>query len=517
MKNRPSIRLLTFFLALLMLLGTLSACNGESDPGTQTDTENTSGTESETESKGTESNSESDDDTINSVLNGVQFKNEVIQVFSWTPGNLSEYVETVDENTTLIDQAVFNRCDKAESRLNLRINWTYVPKNNQFVDTADRENSNGGKYDILASVSTHMPVLMSRGTLSNLMRYQYLDFDHEAWPSTLLEDLEVGNKLYFASGDISPNLIFMTFVLFYNKALMKDLGVNEKLNQMYQVADIYELVESGKWTYDKLFELSEGLYLDVNNSGSKDLGDRFAYLTYEARFDDFFYGAGCTIVSADNDSYAISDSFQDAIYVGDVLEDANRFIHSTNDGHIGPEYTKVRDEFVAGRVLFSPAPASHAWNTYSNLEGLEYGALPNPKWSESQTAYSTAQSIQFTMYSVASQSKNSIASAALIQALAEEANAYTRPACFDKLMKGRYAEDPEDARMWEYAVDANVFDMARFFVKLYQENQGITPENLFRERMLNNNNNWSGVLDSYIVPLTIYTATLSGEIAALPD
>jgi len=66
-------------------------------------------------------------------------------------------------------------------------------------------------------------------------------------------------------------------------------------------------------------------------------------------------------------------------------------------------------------------------------------------------------------------------------------------------------------------VDANVFDMARFFVKLYQENQGITPENLFRERMLNNNNNWSGVLDSYIVPLTIYTATLSGEIAALPD
>ena len=153
-------RALLLLLALLMVVTCFGACGEDTvdpaDTSTSSGEETTSQTASE-ESK-SESESEGDDTTEEgSVLDGVKFNNDVIRVFSWTPGNLSEYVESVTEETTLIDQAVFNRCDRAESRLNIRVSWTYVPKNNQFMDTAENENNNGGKYDVFASVSTHFP------------------------------------------------------------------------------------------------------------------------------------------------------------------------------------------------------------------------------------------------------------------------------------------------------------------------------------------------------------------------
>ena len=353
--------------------------------------------------------------------------------------------------------------------------------------------------------------------LSNLTTYEYLDFDHRAWPKSLLQDLSVGNKLYFASGDISTNLTFMTCVVFYNKGLMKDLGINEKITSLYGAKDIYELVKSGKWTWDKVFTLCENTYRDKNNNAKKDLGDRFGYTTYAARFDDFFYGAGCRVVLGDADGFLVDPTFQDADRIGNILSTVNAFFHDTKNGFIGSDYIKVKDEFVAGNAVFSAAPASHAWHTYSNTEGLDYGALPIPKWSESQAAYTTTQSIQFTMYGLPSLSSKQPIAAAFLQALAEESYNYTRPASIDKLMKGRYAEKPEDAEMWEYAIDANVFDMSRIFTKLYEEKTGIAVETLFRDCAMGDNDNWTNVLDTWIIPITLCTGNLTSMIANLPD
>lgn len=508
-------------LALLMAITSFTACNDEKPADTESQsesqTESDSSTESTTSKTEGSSAQETETDENTSVLDGVRFNGDVLRVFSWTPGNLSEYVESIDENTTMIDQAVFNRCDRAESRLNVRISWNYVPANNQFMETAERENNNGGKYDVFASVSTHFPVLMANGVLSNMTKYKYLDFDHVAWPDSLVDDLTISNKLYFASGDISTNLTFMTCVLFYNKTLMKDLGINEKITELYGAKDIYALVESGKWTWDKVFTLSENVYKDINNNGKKDLGDRFAYTIYDSRFDDVFYGAGCSIVKAEEDGFVVDPSYLDAEFIGNLLTKTNTFFHDTKDGYIGSDYIPIKDEFAAGHAVFSAAPASHAWHTYSNTEELDYGALVVPKWNESQAAYTCTQSIQFTMYALPSQSAKQEVASAFLQALAEEAYNYTRPASIDKLMKGRYAELPEDAAMWEYAINANVFDMARLFTKLYQEDTGTLIEGLFRDLAMNDNSNWSKVLDTWIIPLTLATAKLTSQISALPD
>ena len=170
-------------------------------------------------------------------------------------------------------------------------------------------------------------------------------------------------------------------------------------------------------------------------------------------------------------------------------------------------------------MLFSLAPASHAYHTYSNTEDLSYSVLPVPKHNESQDRYSCTQSFPYSMYCIASQAKNAKIASAFLEGLAEESYETTRPALFDKMMKGRYAEDPEDAEMWEYAVDANVFDVGRIFQNLFKSetDEVNMTVSLFRKRVIDNNDNWSNVLSSYAITLATRASTLASDIQALPD
>ena len=86
-------------------------------------------------------------------------------------------------------------------------------------------------------------------------------------------------------------------------------------------------------------------------------------------------------------------------------------------------------------------------------------------------------------------------------------------------MKGRYAEDPEDAQMWDLAVDANVFDVGRVFGMLFTEDGETVPlpENLLRTKIKDNNNNWANVVSGRGGQLVRMAANLAGQIAGLPD
>ena len=514
---------LLLLLAILMILSGFTACNESKTPSAETTGTETQETSTESSSTTTtEEDSETETETSEtSILDGVKFNGEVLEVFSWTPTNLDEYVEELTDNSTIVDQAVFNRCDSAEARLNVRTRWKLWAKlpeyDEAFIDAIEVENNNGGKYDIVVNVSTFAHPLAIRGVYSNLKKYDtYLDFEHPGWSTSMIEDVTVGNKLYFATGDISTNLVFMTSVVFFNKNLVKDLGINEKIQANWEVQNLYELVTSGKWTLDKLITLCENVYKDQNNNGRKDFGDRFGLVTYGALTDNFYYGGGYQTVLVEDGGFVVSPDFMNPELVGGLLTQVNTFLYDNKAGFLG-EHKDAQSGFANNDVLFALAPASHAYMKHSTVEGLEYSVLPVPKHSEGQSAYACTQSYPYSMYGVCSQSKYTNQAAAFMQALAEESYAITRPALFDKLMKGRYAEDPEDAEMWEYAVAANVFDVGRIYNKAFGHDGNALTTYLFGDYVKRNNNNWAGMLGSYAGPLTIYAMTLAGVIQELPD
>ena len=219
------------------------------------------------------------------------------------------------------------------------------------------------------------------------------------------------------------------------------------------------------------------------------------------------------------DGFEISEDYLNPTLVGDILTTVNNFLHDSKDGFIEENYSKAKANFAEGKALFTMGPASHALNTYSVKANLEYSVLPVPKHNESQTRYCATQSTNYLVVSIASHSKNTEAAAAFIQALTEASNEISRPAIIDKLMKGRYAEDPEDAKMWDYAIDANVFDIGRVYGYMFTEDGDDLPlpESLLREKIRAKNDNWVNVVTGRGQQLAIMANTLAGQIAGLPD
>ena len=505
---------LILILALLMVLTAFAACDrGTPDAGPE---------ESESSQTSTDDGTGNTDNKNDSILNGVSFEGTTLFLLKGNAVELDEYIEELTEGASLVEKAIFDRCDYAETRLKLRTQWTPVA-DASLVETADLSNSTGGTYDIIVNKSSRSAALMTRGVLSNLTQYPYLDFDSEGWATSLLSDVMVGNKLYFATGDISPNLLFMTSVVFFNKDLVETLGINEKIQTNWDKTDLYELVTSGTWTLDKMVTLCEDVYADKNNSGFKDTGDRFGFNTYSQLLENFYYGGNHTVIVPDGDGFILSQDFMNPILVGDILETVNGLLHDSNDGFLEKgqkqhNYDETRLNFSEGNVLFCMAPASHAYNTHSNTEKLNYGVLPVPKHSESQENYACTQSFPYCMYSITSQGKNRVPASAFMQALSEESYTTTRPALLDKMMKGRYAEEPQDAEMWDYAVDSNIFDVGRVFQELFNDpTEGYLTINLFRARIEGDNENWSVILDTYGMPMAWTAADLAGQIMALPD
>ena len=517
-------RAMILLLAILMVLATFTACGEEPNANNETTGSETEGevesTETETESE-SESESETTADYI-SPVDGLSYPGTTLDVISWIASNLTEYQETLSESTSVIDQAIFNRCDFAEKRLSLRTRWELVSGAGNVNEQAELANNNGGKYALVVNESDYVYSLMLKGVYANLLKYQDItvDLKHPTYPTSILEDVTVANKLFFTTGDISTNLIFMTGVVYFNKNLVKDLGINAKIEALTEgeCKDLYELVTEGKWTLDKMITLSENVYKDLNNDGKKNKGDRFGMNTYGVLVDNFYYGGGYSTVIATDDGFAISEDFLDANLVGNLLTTVNDFLYDTKDAFLELDHAGARSSFAAGTVLFSLAPASHAYGTHSLTKDLEYSVLPVPKHSESQASYACTQVFPYSMYGICSQGKTREAASAFLQALAEESYKVTRPAFIDKMMKGRYSEDPEDAKMWEYAINANVFDVGVIYCEAFgEEREDQLTAKLFHDRVAANNDNWVNVLQSYGGPLNIYAVTLAGIIKGIPD
>lgn len=513
-------KLLLLLLALVMVLTAFTACNNN-DGNTDDSTESTS-TDGTTGGNGDTDDGTGSTEVVTDALQGVKFEGQQLSVLAWKPSNITEYEETFDENASVVEQEVFNRCDLAQTKLNVKIAlWSEVAESD-FMNQAELSHTGGGTHDMFIARSNHANNLTTRGYLSNLLQKDYyLDWDHPAWPQAFVEDCTISGKLYFCTGDISTNLIFMTSVVFWNKDLVDDFSINDKIDEKYGYADLYDLAYEGKWTFDKMYELATDVYRNTNTASGKDSGDTYGLITYKTIIENIFYGGGYKTVKVDDGVFSLTDEFMNAELVGGVLQKAIDFFYETDFGFYATDatpHTTVMNIFGEGRALFSMAPASHAYNTHSLQEDLNYSVLPIPKHTESQDTYYSVQSFPYCMYTISSAAKNPAITSAFMQALAQYSNELTRVALFDKMMKGRYSDDPEDADMWNMAIDANVFDIGRIFATSIgpKESDQYTVM-LLRDNFGNKNANWQGTLSSFGRTTAQYVNAITGKIALLPD
>lgn len=396
------------------------------------------------------------------IPDDVKFNNKEITFLIDDTATMKEfYYDEVDGDR--IGTAIHNRNLATEDRLGVTLKYVEETggssKFTAFAKLVESDIQSGScEYDIVAAYSRTHPTLTLTGSLLDLTEVEYLDLDQPYWPDTLVNECTINNKLYYCSGDISTNLLWMTIGTFFNKDMLAAKGLESP----------YDLVNSNKWTLDKIFEMATDVYEDVDGAGSKDEGDKYGYVMYTTNMDAFFNGAGFVAVDKDasGDLIVSADLSDQRLY--DLIEKCGTFFNGPDAYY--KDSVSVREIFFEERALFITdrvfiVAGKDNGNQTEKIE-FEYGLVPQPKLSEDQENYCTNVGHPFMMYGISAGVKDETlvnACGATLETLGYYGYTLVTPEVFENAMKLRYASDDITSQMYDILRSTVVFDLGRFY------------------------------------------------------
>lgn len=444
-------------LAILMILPFAVACGQVAAP-------EDSSTEAIASSAEPQNSSAPDETTEYAPLgipDSLKYTGTTVKILHWNAERPEFEVEA--ENGEPINDAIWKKNARTEEQLGITLEWTETKGdyNNQaaFVNTCANANAAGGDdvFDVFAGYSLTAATIMLQGLSQNLGKYEVLDLSKPWWPESLTSQAMLGNKFYYVSGDISSNVLHMMYCCVFNKDLLEEVHGKD--------VNMYDIVENGQWTLDKLFELSKGVYRDENGNNEVDYGDRFGFQSIDLHFDCFFNGSGLKNLEAVSDKeIKISPDFTSQKSI-DLSAKLCKFLFESGDawGKGTTSKDSSSNAFGAGLALFITDRAYCTTFAALRDSNLNYGILPVPKYDENQTKHITCMAFPYTIYSMSAASQHGEATAAMLQVMGYYCYTEVTPALFEISMKAKYAKEYADARMFDIIRENVYFDLGRIF------------------------------------------------------
>lgn len=392
------------------------------------------------------------------------------------------YIEFFAEETNgePVNDAIYARNLAVEDRLKVKLVFTGETGNHDnqkvFLAKAQADINADCDFTIYGAYSRTVPLLAFNGLCTNLRESEYIDLDKPWWPKALVNECTIHDKLFFCTGDISTNTLWMMSCVFYNQTLMEE----------QHLEDIPEkIVFDGKWTLDRFCDIIKSAYVE----GSDESSTVYGLAVLDTCVDAFLNANGViSIVKDGNGDLMLSDDF-----VGErtlsIVEKLGNLFSSSKAAHHTDSTSGEQKIFYDGRALFivDGTYVATGNNSGSGID-FEYGILPVPKYNEEQANYMTNLRYPFNMYAVnknASKEEKKIG-AAIIEALASDSYRRVTPILFETTMKARYSKDDNSSKVYDILRDNVVFDLGR--IHNYSINN-YYPQ--FRTYCLNGGANWA--------------------------
>ena len=435
-------------LALLLLLGG-TACKTEptTEPVVTTATSmNTTSSVEETAITTSETKKYPDD-----LPDNIDLQKTTIRIASRTNKRYANEFSVDALTGEIVNDALYMRNARVEERLNCTI------QNDQISGSDDNHGPvlNGletqllagdCEYDVIAGSMYWSMVHASNGYYLDLMQYlDIIDIEKPYWSTKFIEQAMINNKLYTLTGDAALTTRQSAFMMVFNK----------ELADVHQMGDLYELVRSGKWTIDKLLELTANVYQDLNNDGVRGAEDMYGYSVSNRVGADQWVNAldikffqkdadGKLKICLDQDKFF---SAYDKVYKL-YYENGGTYAYPYKGGDL--EMEEIMNCFANDQLIFATN-----W-----LRGLEYqsirnmdnkfGVLPSPKYDEAQSDYYTFMHDQLTVLSIpltVSADRAEGVVAPFLEAFAAESHQSVIPQYYEVALKCKLVDAPEDAEM----------------------------------------------------------------------
>lgn len=440
-------RILSLILALLMIAPAMASCS-ESEVQKQNEAE-TAGTSGDTAPS--DSAAEETEETRpyyeSRIPEGLDYDGYDIKFLSGYEQD--SLLDLEDENTgDVVVDAYWRRNEVLKDKLNVTLSLPQQADHLTFVSKAQQAVAAGtNDYQVFTGHTRHHATIAASGYLMNLNNVgamEYIDLSQPYWNESFMNNVNYQDNLFWLGGDMTHNVLSYIYCVFVNAALLEDhhTGMN-----------IYDLVFEGKWTLDKLSELSEGVYRDLNGNGQRDDTDQYAVIQQEGHtLNGMFFAAGVEFTGFNEEGeYAIILNSEHTVNLFEKLHtmfcvNENNALYSNADFN-----TKSTELFTQDRLLFCPQMFQFAGTDGVREMETDFYVIPMPKYDESQENYRAIQWDGVPVYGVPTSLPEDMIP--MVSIFLESCCAVTSelvlPAYYDVALKNKYSRDPVAAQMMD--------------------------------------------------------------------
>ncbi len=472
------------FTALLLALCTmlpLTACGGdESTETTSTDTT----VSAETETVGETA-------IPDNLPADLDFGGRTFTVMIGSPNEQGDFIAGKEEITgEIVFDAVRQRDLTVEERLNIDMQYD-VHKDvdgssiNTFVSNLLL--AGDSTHDVFSGHQWGMVKLILNGGIVPTEELEHLEITQPWWWKEYMDEMTLnGSDHYFLVGDYFLHALRSARVTIYNKDLYTKLFGNGE--------DLYQIVLDGTWTIDKMTELAEAAFADLNNNGETDIDDQLGFCAYAtaASTDPFVYGSDIQFIERTSDG---------GIEFQMISEDAVTLCEKLVKFFWQPgSYTGITSDeqqaatFASGNVLFMGNATFAFVERMRDMEDA-FGIIPCPKFDEEQESYRTLVHDGGYIGAVSGSSVNLDIAGAVLEALCAETYRSVTPVYYETALKIKYTRDDMSARMIDLMHDTL---MTNF---IYDYNYVLNDIGLVYRQLITNKS-------------TDYVSTVEGKLAS---
>ncbi|MCL2814927.1 MAG: hypothetical protein FWD23_10040 [Oscillospiraceae bacterium] len=456
------------FFAVLLFSGILFSC-GDNQAGGKEDNHTKNNIENEAPGEITGEPEKLLPDLPDMDFGGYEFR-------IYSPGPVRVEWESRDigadeETGEPINDAVYARNRYVENKYNF--NLVNIPAVTADMSSVIRKSVSSGD-DAYDAVVPHMfdQVNFAGGEyFTDLKKIPYLDLSKPWWDQRANIDLTIGNRLLFTVGDLFIMDNDATWLIIFNKKLIADLAMENP----------YDIVRSGKWTFDKFLEMSTGISRDLNGDGIMDRNDFFGNIQQGENMSAYYLAAGEKYVKKDADDMPFVDmaterSISVINKIFDLMYDLTVSINHW-DINESESYYITQAVFENNQALFK----NTALQLVIRMRSMEtnFGIVPMPKFDETQQNYYHYVHPVASALSVPVTNDNLERTGIILEALAAESRYTVRPAYYAISIEGKFLRDEESIEMLDIILATRVFDLGKAF---NWGNVGMVLEDMYKPK-----------------------------------
>ena len=354
-----------------------------------------------------------------------------------------------------INDARYERNRIVEEKYNIKIAQSYMNMGGQgggamYNGIGTLIMAGDSTYDIVMPTLEDSAKLSSAGYLIDWNTLDYINPENPWWAQFVNESVTINNKIYFSTGDICLSAMEASYTMIFHKGIAENLSLESP----------YQLVRDGKWTIDKVMELSRMFAEDMDNNnviGEKDhVGVHVLFNTAQA----LFASSGQKIVTSDDSGFVLTAGSQRSLQ---VYEKILEFYQDNGTwGYVGGNVDNGRAMMIGGTTLFLLGTMRNVQHM-RNMDA-DFGILPFPKIDAIQDNYYTyLQTWATSAVAIPITARDSEMSSIILEDMAYLSKEMVTPEFYETTIKTKYARDEESLDMLDIIFSNVTCDLGYLF------------------------------------------------------